>query len=389
MSKSNDAGHFFQTTEALATTSRKAAKAKNKHGDPIKMSSKVLALCPDIFSDPSNPAIFVAEAVGEVKRVFLEDGKTERTFNGSSAPLTCLAICPITKTLFTGSWDKSIYAIPLSSPSSYKTLASHTDFLKTLLTASLNGKPILVSGSADASIIIWDITTSSILHKVPSAHSKAIQHLSIDPLSLTSDSFTLFSTSSSPEIRRWHVSLDSCHELPESVTSPIRPHETSIYSLTWDSDGEGLWTASADFTAKHLVRHRDWSPDTTLQHKDFVRDVLPIEELGLVVTACRDEGVRVWDASSGKLIVDYEGHFEEVMALVAGRKGREVVSAGIDGTVRRWGLSREGMREFADERERERNGVVKEDEEKKGKEGMLTAEEEAELAELMGSDDDE
>lgn len=107
------------------------------------------------------------------------------------------------------------------------------------------------------------------------------------------------------------------------------------------------------------------------------------------MTACRDEGVRVWDASSGKLIVDYEGHFEEVMALVAGRKGREVVSAGIDGTVRRWGLSREGMREFAEERERERSGVVKEEEEKKGKEGMLTAEEEAELAELMGSDDDE
>ena len=69
MSRSNDAGHFFQTTEALATTERKAAKAKNKYGDPLKFPSKILAL----LNDPSNEGtIYVAEAAGEVKKVVLE-----------------------------------------------------------------------------------------------------------------------------------------------------------------------------------------------------------------------------------------------------------------------------------------------------------------------------
>lgn len=72
MSKSNDAGHFFQTSAALETTSRKEAKAKNKHGNPIKISSKVLAAHTDIFGDSATPTVYVAEAAGEVKRVKLE-----------------------------------------------------------------------------------------------------------------------------------------------------------------------------------------------------------------------------------------------------------------------------------------------------------------------------
>lgn len=69
MSRSNDAGHFFQTSESLATSERKSAKAKNKEGNPIKLPSKILAA----QADPSNGgALFVAEAEGEVKRVVVE-----------------------------------------------------------------------------------------------------------------------------------------------------------------------------------------------------------------------------------------------------------------------------------------------------------------------------
>ena len=69
MSRSNDPGHYFQTTEALATTERKAAKSKNKYGDPIKLSSKVLAVIADPFTENS---VFLAEAVGQISRVDLE-----------------------------------------------------------------------------------------------------------------------------------------------------------------------------------------------------------------------------------------------------------------------------------------------------------------------------
>jgi WD40 repeat protein len=271
-------------------------------------------------------------------------------------------------------------------------LTGHGDFVKCLLVTSLGDRPVLLSGGADASIIVRDISSTNFgkqLHKLK-GHSKALQDLAIDPLSLPSDaaapadSFVLFSASSDREIRRWHISLDTAHELSESLEKPIRAHDTSVYRLVWDNDGD-LWTASADKTVKHLVRSRDWEADTVLQHPDFVRDVLVDERSGQVVTACRDEEVRVWNASSGKLVCTYSGHYEEVTGLVPLGSNR-VISVSIDGTVRQWGLDSKGMAEYQEMIAKEASGEAKE--ETAVSASKLTAEEEAELAELMDEDDD-
>ena len=271
-------------------------------------------------------------------------------------------------------------------------MSGHADFVKCLLTTTLSGTPVLLSGAADSTIILWNLKTGKTLHKLK-GHAKAVQYLAIDPLSLPSapsvpiKEIVLFSASSDREIRRWHVSLDRAFELPESQRSPILSHDTSIYTLKFDADGD-LWTASADKTAKHLVRGRNWEADTVLSHPDFVRDVVVAEDLGLVVTACRDEEVRVWDLSTGELQVTYTGHYEEVTGLV--RVGRKtVVSVSIDGTIRQWSLEKADMQRFKKERELEASGQDRsvESSRQKGRPG-LTAEEEAELAELMDDDDD-
>ncbi|OTA22872.1 hypothetical protein BTJ68_14981 [Hortaea werneckii EXF-2000] len=400
MSKSTDAGHFFQTTDALATSERKAAKAKNQHGDPIKLSSKLLAVHVDHANDG---AVYVAEAAGDVKKINLDTKEVKRISSAqtASAPLTCLATSSQTGCLYAGCWDKNIHVLPLPTSEGQKKeemtpatarLTGHTDFVKCLLTTSLQGRPILISGGADATIIVWDLTTGKPLHKLKGGHVKAVQDLAIDPLSLEGTageepSFILFTASSSPEIRRWYISRSTAHELPESLDSPIRAHDTSVYKLRFDSDGD-LWTASADKTAKHLVRSRGWEVDTSLPHPDFVRDVVVHEEAGLVATACRDEEVRVWDAagSEGEVVVTYSGHFEEVTGLGLVDGGRSVVSVSIDGTTRKWSLERKGIAAFLEEVQREKSGEGQVKSEKE-KEGMLTAEEEAELAELMDDDD--
>ena len=263
--------------------------------------------------------------------------------------------------------------------------------MKCLLATTISGRSILLSGSADAQIIIWDLSTGKPLHKLK-GHTKAVQDLAIDPLSLPegssepSDEFVLFTASSDREIRRWHISLASAYELPESLDKPILAHETSVYRLRFDSDGD-LWTASADKTAKHLVRSRDGEADTVLQHPDFVRDVVVAEQAGLVVTACRDEEVRVWDAASGDLVCTYSGHFEEVTGLVLMAGGRRVVSVSIDCTVRQWSLEKGEMARYIEEVKKEAEGesTIEGAGEEKG--SMLTAEEEAELAELLEDDD--
>lgn len=69
MSRSTDPGHFFQTTTYLTESVRKASKSKNASGNPIKLTSKILA----VAADPeNNERVYVAEAAGTVRRVVLE-----------------------------------------------------------------------------------------------------------------------------------------------------------------------------------------------------------------------------------------------------------------------------------------------------------------------------
>ena len=245
---------------------------------------------------------------------------------------------------------------------------------------TLQGKEILVSGSADATIIVWDVASGAKLHTLK-GHTRGVLALALDPLEYdpAADSAVVFSAGTDREIRRWRVGVASSAEVKDEP-SPIIAHETSVDAIHFDSDGD-LWTASADRTTKCLSRSRNWTQDTSVEHADFVRDVAVDEEGGWIVTACRDEEVRVWNKGSGKLHHVFWGHFEEVTALLL-LPGQMVVSAGIDRTVRRWSLKAPDLARAVQEAEDARLGKVEEGVPQK-KEGLMTVDEEAELAALM------
>jgi WD40 repeat protein len=241
--------------------------------------------------------------------------------------------------------------------------------------------------------MVWDTATGERLHTLrdPTDTMMAVQDLTLDPQDSTEAEIVIVSASSDPHIRRWRISLSSASQIvdlaPESKGKPSRQtilqHETSVYRvLFWgDDEDTDLWTASADGTAKCLSRAKNWSAEETYGHGDYVRAITVAGDW--VVTAGRDEDVKVWDRSTGKLRHVYEGHYEEVTGLVA-LAGERVVSVSIDGTVRTWELSRSALEKAIKDKEDKAKGISKEKAEVK--EGVLTAEEEAELAELMGSE---
>jgi WD40 repeat protein len=229
-------------------------------------------------------------------------------------------------------------------------------------------------------------------------HARGVEVLAVDPFSAYQNAVSFFSADSTREIRRWHLTRNACVEVPVSANDnapepgdkgpyePLLAHETSVYALRFDADGD-MWTASADKSAKCLVRERSWASDTELVHPDFVRDVAIDEEGGWIVTACRDEEVRLWERGSDKLFHTFSGHYEEVTGLVL--IGRTVVSVSIDGTIRRWSLKPEDLTKAKEETDAENSNQTETTE--KISASMLTEEEERELAalaELMDDDED-
>jgi len=284
--------------------------------------------------------------------------------------------------VFAGCWDKSVWSWNASTRQPVTRYIGHGDFVKAVLPISIQGTELLVSASADAGIIVWDVATGKKVHTLK-GHTRGVLALALDPeeSNPSKDTVTIFSAGSDRELRRWSISIDRATEM---LPSPIIVHETSIDAIHFDTDGD-LWSASADKTAKCLVRGRDWEEDSRFEHPDFVRDVAIDEEGGWVLTACRDEDVRVWDKSSGKLHHTFSGHYEEVTALYM-LTGHRLVSASIDGTIRLWSLKIQDLAKAVQEAEDEKAGKVKEPDVEE-KEDLMTAEEEAELAELMGDSD--
>jgi WD40 repeat protein len=307
------------------------------------------------------------------------------TYSGPLAPLTSVAVSggsapSESHTIFAGCWDKSIWSWDTASRRPGHRFQGHADFVKAVLVFSHQGKELLVSGSADATIIVWDVASGARLHTLK-GHSRGILALALDPMESPSGSQVVFSAGTDREIRRWVVGIASASEIKDDgAPAPIIAHETGVDAIRFDADGD-LWTASADRSAKCLSRGRSWAQDTSFEHPDYVRDVVVDEAGGWVITACRDEEVRVWDKGSGKLHHVFSGHYEEVTSLVL-LGGQRVVSTSIDGTVRTWSLKAQDLVRAMQEAEDERLGKVKDDEAEK-KEGLLTADEEAELAALM------
>lgn len=263
--------------------------------------------------------------------------------------------------------------------------------MKCVLTLRLGQRDILVSGAADASIIVWDIRSGGKLH-VLKGHTRGVLDLAIDPIIHDLDENAnhgmkeaiIFSSGSDREIRRWRISFEAAEELdPEE---PILAHETSVYALRFDADGD-LWTASADGTAKCLSRSRRFGSETTIPHNDYVRAVAIEEVGGYVVTAGRNEDVKVWDRGTSDLLHAFEGHYEEVTGLVM--LDQRCVSVGIDGTVRVWSLKPSDLQNARSKQDEEHEALTADDApiKEEGIAGGLTEEEEQELAELMQGDE--
>ncbi|KAI1439086.1 WD40-repeat-containing domain protein [Xylaria sp. CBS 124048] len=392
MRQGTSTGHFFQTDAEQALTERRAAKATNKNGNPIELKSKLLA----VVRDPSTPgSLLIAESIGSVRKVNVDSGETTQIFKGPSAPVTCVAVGgPGNRTVFAGSWDQHIWSWDLETKAPRHKYSGHTDFVKAITCTKIGSRDILISGGADKKIMVWDIKTGSRIHVIQDqvVSMMAIQALVVDPLEFTSDAIILVGASSDPHIRRWRITADAVEQIqeaepsePSSIRHAILEHDTTVYSLFFDTDSEevDLWTSSGDGTAKCLSRQKGFAADDTIKHGGHVRAVAATEQW--VITAGRDEDVKVWDRASGKLYSTLEGHYNEVTGLVILDNGSRIASVSIDGTVRTWPLRKHELDKFNKEMEEKAKGG-KEEAPAEANDGLITADEEAELAALMEDD---
>ena len=295
------------------------------------------------------------------------------------------------------------------------------DFIKTICVSAEHR--VVLTGGSDKSARLWDISVliawtevrngdapAPALAAVIRNHTRPVTAIAVMPHApgeMRSDAgvgaFDVFTADSMGRVVQSRISdgratavreLDGNETAVTDMRAIWRAVDASDERLDAGIDYEwapDVWTASADKHVRRFplapsaregsIRGRNSAAgahagselpiraDRALAHPESVGAVLPLGDA--VVTTCDGD---IWTWSDAPVVV--EGHAHEVAFLDAWERAGEpwVVSAGLDGSVRRWPLRmlRGGVpRKVGAPRE---GGAH---------DAMLTAEEEAELAELM------
>jgi WD40 repeat protein len=127
-------------------------------------------------------------------------------------------------------------------------------------------------------------------------------------------------------------------ESDDSAVTPLilKGHTELVSSADFSPDGKKVVTASRDETA------RIWDAETGKElvqlkgHTDWVYSADFSPDGKKVVTASEDETARIWDAETGKELVQLKGHTEWVCSADFSPDGKKVVTASDDLTARIW-----------------------------------------------------
>ncbi|EEB05096.1 fungal protein [Schizosaccharomyces japonicus yFS275] len=335
-----------------------------------QLKGKILNLELDLTTPQRKvfPRVFVCAASHICYLYDLEEETLCKTYRGHNGPVTCCQVEKLTdqkRHLFTGSWDKTIKKWDIRTGECVETLFGHSDYVRSLLL--LQDLGLLVSGSSNGELFVWDLnqTPTKCLH-VLKGHTRGVECIVREP-----GSCVIWTCGGESSIRCWSISRESVQPIDDAFWG----HQSNVYSLVFDTMNDGsVWTASADSTVREWSLYPQLREETKLEHSEHCTDVLQWP-CSIVVTACRDGSIHLWNGSGGECLRTLHGHSDKVTKLLKWKN--LLLSGSLDTTIAIWDVPRilEG-----------RSIVKPTDSNSQNADDILTAEELAELEELMSDE---
>ncbi|RHZ57930.1 WD40 repeat domain-containing protein [Aspergillus thermomutatus] len=303
---------------------------------------------------PDSTMIASGGADGAVKVWDTRSGKLIHTFEGHLAGISTISWSPDGATIASGSDDKTIrlWNVLTVLPFVY---VSHLTQLMSLFHWQGKAHPIpfvghhnyvyqiafspkgnmLVSGSYDEAVFLWDVRSASVMRSLP-AHSDPVGGIDV-----VWDGTLIVSCATDGLIRIWDTATGQClrtlvHEDNPPVTA-VKFSPNGKFVLAWTLDDcVRLWNYVEGRCIKTYQGHVNRKYSLLGGFGIYGLPGAPPE--AFVVSGSEDGSILCWDVVSKKILQRLEGHNGVVLGVdtcILGEQ-RLMVSCGLDGTVRVW-----------------------------------------------------
>ncbi|MFB2894540.1 NB-ARC domain-containing protein [Aerosakkonemataceae cyanobacterium BLCC-F50] len=252
---------------------------------------------------------------GTVKLWNLNTGQCWKTLTGHSNWVRSIAFCPTAPLLASAGDDGSIKLWNLATGNCDRTLGVRGQGLgdgetpSTLTPTTQPPTPNSLQGQIDR---IWSIAFSP---------NTGIN----DPF----DTPLLVSGSSDSTVRVWNVKTGECLQVMEG-------HANWVRSVAFSPDGQTVASGSEDHTIKLWNVHTGQCQHTLKGHSNWVRSVAFSSDGGTLASGSGDHSVKLWDVATGCCQRTLKGYTNRVWSVAMSKDGKIIASGNDDYTVRLW-----------------------------------------------------
>jgi WD40 repeat protein len=267
----------------------------------------------------------------------LETGRLLYLLTGHRERIKCVGISPdglLLSCSVDGQvrlWDRNLLTHRKTGNCRYVVKASSkTITLVNTLPVSPNPqRPIFATGAEHGKVSIWNLETGQ-WQRTISAHSSPVLSLAFN-----AEGRWLASGSQNKTIKLWD--LDKAEEQPLYVIG--NAHLSQVLSLAINSQQQILVSGGADRTIKlwDLATGKARSPVHILEgHSGQVWCVAVSPDGAKIASASADFTVKLWDSQTGELRQTFTGHLGEVRTVAFSPDGALLASGGDDFEVKLW-----------------------------------------------------